>query len=178
MKKEKHQEVELDTTQVVEDSMIATEPTEEVLFGTEDVEFAEEPAEEVSSDEIFGDMSNDEDMPEPETADYGNAPQQADPNAADMNRGLVPTEKFMELFKSTVGQLPYSAILKSSTGSIKLSDLYKFVEAKNEAKNMTVGEMNTVINFIAGCPFEIVRPLMEIVENPARQVELWTLSAE
>jgi len=111
---------------------------------------------------------DDSDMPLPETAEYKN-PQDDD------NRILLPSAKFYRLFNECLGKLPYSSILKNSNGDqIKLVDLIRFVEAKN-GNGISVKEMNTVISFVATSPLEFVRPLMEIVESPERQKELWTL---
>lgn len=110
---------------------------------------------------------DDSDMPLPETADYG--------NKADENKVLLPTVKFYKLFNDCMGKLPYASILKNSANDqIKLVDLMRFVEAKTTA-GLTVKEMNTIISFVATSPLEYVRPLMEIVETPNRQGELWQL---
>ena len=112
---------------------------------------------------------DDSDMPLPETKEYGN-PQQANLDAI-----LVPTIKFYELFNECLGKLPYATILKNQANDqIKLTDLFRYVESKTH-EGLMVREMNTIISFIATAPFEFVRPLMEIIENPKRQVELWML---
>ena len=112
---------------------------------------------------------DDSDMPLPETKEYG-APQQANQDAM-----LVPTVKFFELFNGCLGKLPYATILKNQNNDqIKLTDLFRYVESKTR-EGIMVKEMNTIISFIATAPFEYVRPLMDIIEDPKRQVELWIL---
>lgn len=115
------------------------------------------------------DEDDDSDMPIPETAEYGEAAK------ADDNRALLPTQKFYQLFNECMGKLPYNAILKNANGDqLKLVDLFRFMEAKTSV-GTTVKEMNTIMSFIASSPMEYVRPLMEIVESPERQKELWVL---
>lgn len=125
----------------------------------------------INPDDIIFTEDDDADMPTPDTEQYGAGPEGVDQNAS---RILKPTYKFMKLFEECLGKLPYAAILKNQKNEqIKLTDLMRFVEAKSE--QMTVGEMNTIISFIAQCPTEFVRPLMDIIEDSKRQTELWSV---
>lgn len=119
------------------------------------------------SDIIFDEADTDMDMPEPETANYDEQP------AAEDARLLKPTPLFVKLFNECLGKLPYATILKNNNGdSLKLIDLFRFVEAKTES-GISIKEMNTIISFIANSPLEIVRPFMEYVENNEKQTQLW-----
>lgn len=107
-------------------------------------------------------MDDDFDMPQPETKTY--------------EQILKVTPKFISLFAEAVGPLPYATTLKNNQGNaIKLIDLVKFVEAKQET-GFTATELNTVLTFIATAEFKYVRPLMEVVENKQAQAELWTIA--
>ena len=82
----------------------------------------------------------------------------------------------MQLFNDCLGKLPYSTVLKNNTGdSLKLIDLFRFVEAKVET-GISIKEMNTIISFIANSPLEVVRPFMEYVENQEKQTQLWAFA--
>lgn len=122
------------------------------------------------SDIIFDEADTDMDMPEPETANYDEQP------AAEDTRLLKPTPLFMQLFNDCLGKLPYATVLKNNTGdSLKLIDLFRFVEAKADA-GISIKEMNTIISFIANSPLEVVRPFMEYVENQEKQTQLWAFA--
>ena len=126
----------------------------------------------INPEDIVFEESSDAGMPEPVTENYDNNKSQ---NNIDDNKILCPTFTFMKLFEECLEKLPYSSVLKNANGdSIKLIDLMRFMEAKH--KSITVKEMNTIIGFIANVQLEYVRPLMEIIENPQRQGELWTFA--
>lgn len=120
------------------------------------------------SDIIFDD---DTDMPVPETNNYQQNTD--DSKNADGARILHTTLLFNTLFMNCMGKLPYASVLKNNNNEqIKLADLVKFIE--NKKSGMTVAEMNTIIGFIANCPFEHVRPLMDIITSNDQR-ELWTV---
>lgn len=103
--------------------------------------------------------SDDTDMPAPQTSEYKTM--------------FKLTQTFMNLLNQSVGTMPYSTILTNSNNEkIKLIDLIRFIEAKQNAIN--VDELNTVVGFIASAQFKYVRPLMEVVENAESQKSLWT----
>lgn len=133
------------------------------------IEKNEEMEEIINPSDIIFDDEEDTDMPTPETEDYNAAH-----SNSDNDRLLKPSYKFVKLFEDCLGKLPYASVLKNQNNEqIKLLDLMRFVEAKTD--QMTVGEMNTIISFLAQCPVEVIRPLMEIIEDQKRQPELWTL---
>lgn len=133
------------------------------------IEKNEEMEDIINPSDIIFDDEEDTDMPTPETEDYN-----ADQSNSDNERLLKPSYKFVKLFEDCLGKLPYASVLKNQNNEqIKLLDLIRFVEAKTD--QMTVGEMNTIISFLAQCPVEVIRPLMEIIEDQKRQPELWTL---
>ena len=133
------------------------------------IEKNEEMKDVINPSDIIFDDEEDTDMPTPETEDYN-----AEQSNSDNDRLLKPSYKFVKLFEDCLGKLPYASVLKNQNNEqIKLLDLMRFVEAKTD--QMTVGEMNTIISFLAQCPVEVIRPLMEIIEDKKRQPELWTL---
>lgn len=124
----------------------------------------------INPDDIIFDDG--EAMPVPESEDY-NSTNQAKQNV-EQSKTLKPTAKFLKLFEECLGQLPYNAILTNANNEkIKLTSLFQFVEAKQAG--MTVGDMNTLIGFIAPIEYKIINPLMSIIDVPERQRELWTL---
>ena len=115
--------------------------------------------EKIDQDELI--ISEDDEMPEPETKNY--------------EQTLKPTSLFYDLFNEAVGNMKYATILTNQqNNSIKLIDLVHFVEAKKE-KGFGVAEMNNIISFIACGEFKNVRPLMEIIDNKEKQSILWTI---
>jgi len=70
--------------------------------------------------------------------------------------------------------MPYASILRNSTGdSIKLIDLVKYVESKQN--RIAVSEMDKIISFIANIEFKHARPLMELIEDQTKQAELFKI---
>lgn len=127
----------------------------------------ENKEEKIDPDKIVFDDCTDADMPQPETADY------SDKNDVN-NKTLTLTVKGLKLFEECLGKLPYNTIFKSGDNkAIKLTDLMKFIETKSNG--MLVKEMNTIISFIVTAPLDIIKPLMEIIEDNNRQSELWTV---
>lgn len=101
----------------------------------------------------------DGDMPEPATESY-------EPK-------LALNGRFMQLFNQAVGQMPYATILTNKADEkMELINLVRFVEAKHNS--ISIPELNTVISYIATAPFQYVRPLMEMIDDKARQALLWT----
>ena len=108
-------------------------------------------------------VSDDSDMPEPETKSY-------DPY-------IKCTDRFMTLFMDTMGRLPYASVLKNNQGEqIKLISLVKFMET--HANKISVNDMNHIVSFISGLEFRYSRQLMEEIEDPEKQKELWVLVNE
>lgn len=105
-------------------------------------------------------MDDDSDMPLPETKEY--------------EKFIACTDKFMTLFSQVTGHMPYASILRNSTGdSIKLIDLVKYVESKQN--RIAVSEMDKIISFIANIEFKHARPLMELIEDQTKQAELFKI---
>lgn len=105
-------------------------------------------------------MDDDSDMPLPETKEY--------------EKFIACTDKFMNLFSQVTGHMPYASILRNSTGdSIKLIDLVKYVESKQN--RIAVSEMDKIISFIANIEFKHARPLMELIEDQTKQAELFKI---
>lgn len=127
--------------------------------------------EKINPSDIIFEEGTDADMPEPETADYNKKEEPA--KAAD-TKDIRLTPKCLKLFEECLGKLPYNTVLKNSEGNaIKLTELLKYVDAK--CAKISVGEMNTILGFVATAPLEYVKPIMEIVENSSRQGELWMI---
>lgn len=124
----------------------------------QEAEIQEELDKSIDPDMIV--MDDDSDMPEPETKSY--------------EKSLKCTQKFMQLFYDSIGELPYATILKNSNGDqIKLIDLVKYVESKKD--KIAVNEMDKIIGFIANLGFKYSRHLMEVVEDQKQQHILWTV---
>ena len=105
-------------------------------------------------------VHDDADMPEPATRE--------------IKQFLKLSDKFFEYLGNTVGRLPYNHILEGpGVGRIKLTDLVKFLETNRD--KLTANEVNTACSFIACAPYNLVRPLMEVIESPEKQGELWMI---
>jgi hypothetical protein len=106
-------------------------------------------------------VSDDSDMPEPETKSY--------------DKAIKLTDKFINLFEEVVGKLPYASILRNANGdTIKLIDLVKYIEVKRN--KISIDEMDKIVSFIANIEFKTARPLMELIENSETQKLLWQLT--
>ena len=105
-------------------------------------------------------INDDADMPEPATRE--------------IKTFLKLSDKFFEYLGNTVGRLSYNYILEGpGVGRIKLADLIKFLETNRD--KLTVNEVNTACSFIACAPYNLVRPMMEVIESQEHQGEMWSI---
>ena len=88
---------------------------------------------------------------------------------------VIPTKLFNQMLHNCLGKLPYSSTTSDGNGGqLKVIDLLRFFEGHME-DGLSVDEMNAFITYIANLPLDVVRPLMEIVENSNRHNELWLI---
>ena len=103
-----------------------------------------------------------DDMPEPKVKKY--------------QKVCVLTEKFKEVINGTLGNLGYAQIIGIPQQHFQVSQLFKRLD---ELKyRVPVQEMNSIIGLIALAPYNVVKPFMELVENPQTQTSLWTIEEE
>ncbi len=103
-----------------------------------------------------------DDMPEPKVKKY--------------QKVCVLTEKFKEVINGTLGTLGYAQIIGVPQQHFQVSQLFKRIEELNY--RIPVQEMNNIISLIALAPYNVVKPFMELVENPQLQTTLWTIEEE
>lgn len=103
-----------------------------------------------------------DDMPEPKVKKY--------------QKVCVLTEKFKEVINGTLGTLGYAQIIGIPQQHFQVSQLFKRLE---ELKyRIPVQEMNNIISLITLAPYNVVKPFMDLVENPQSQTILWTIEEE
>lgn len=136
----------------------------------------ETPVEKIQEDikkehEQENDLIEVEEMDEQVPADDADMPE---PATREIQAFLKLSDKFFEYLTNTVGRLSYNYILEGpGVGRIKLTDLVKFLETNRD--KLTANEVNTACSFIACAPYNLVRPLMEVIESPEKQGELWMI---
>lgn len=103
-----------------------------------------------------------DDMPEPKVKKY--------------QKVCVLSEKFKEVINATLGSLGYAQIIGVPQQHYQVSQLFKRLD---ELKyRVPVQEMNNIIGLIALAPYNVVKPFMELVENPQLQTTLWAIEEE
>lgn len=81
--------------------------------------------------------------------------------------------KFMDLLSNTIGTLGYNQVIGTPERNYQVNAIFKFIEQKEQ--KLSIEDMNQVIGLISMAPFNIIAPLMKILETPEGQQTLWKI---
>lgn len=118
-------------------------------------------SEEVDEREV-SQLNDIEEMPEPETRDYV--------------QYCFLKPKFFEMLHSSIGTLPYAKTIGDVDRNYKVNELFNAVNVNNG--KLTIEQMNEVLSALSLAPYNLIRPLMQLLETPEGQQQLWDLKEE
>lgn len=105
---------------------------------------------------------DDEEMPEPKTKTY--------------QQVCVLKPKFREMLASSLGTLGYAQVVGTVKKNFQVQSIFKLIDDKNG--KLLIPEMNQMISLLAMAPFNLIAPLMHLIEKPEGQNLLWEIREE
>lgn len=104
-------------------------------------------------------MSEDEVMPKPKVKEY--------------EKFVKVNDKFRKMMNDTLGVLGYNQNIGTPETQIQVNKLFKVIE--DHGDKMSIQEMNQFIMLMSLAPYNVISPMMKLIEDPQKQSELWEI---